>query len=234
MTELQKFAVFDVDGTIFRSSLFMEVMEELVALGILPKEAKDIYYNKYKKWKDREGGYSEYADAMVVSFCKYIKGVHYGDFADVARSVIDRQQKHTYKYTRNLLKKLKSDGYYLLAISHSQKTVLDMFCPSLGFDKVYGMIYEIGPGDMFTGLKIDEHIILNKANVLRRAIKKEGLDLEGSIAVGDTHSDIPMLEMVERAICFNPSSELYKQAQIRGWEVVVERKDVVYNLSKLA
>jgi phosphoserine phosphatase len=39
-----------------------------------------------------------------------------------------------------------------------------------------------------------------------------------------------MLEMVERSICFNPNSALYKQAQVRGWEVVVERKDVVYHL----
>ena len=40
-----------------------------------------------------------------------------------------------------------------------------------------------------------------------------------------------MLELVERPICFNPSRELYKAAKRLGWKVVVERKDVVYDIN---
>jgi len=83
----------------------------------------------------------------------------------------------------------------------------------LGFDKVYGRIYEIGPQDLCTGEVTDEHLIMNKANIVRRAVAKEGLTLEGSVAVGDTESDIPMLEAVERPICFNPNNNLYRHAK---------------------
>jgi len=230
MKKIQKFAVLDVDGTIFRSSLLIELVERMVERGVFPKSVRDYYATEHKEWQEREGGYNEYINAMVQAFKEHIKGVHYGDFADIAREVVAEQSKHTYKYTRDLIKELKKQDYYILAISHSPKTILDEFCTTLGFDKVYGMIYEIGPSDLLTGVIAEEHIILNKANILRRVIEKEGLDIKGSIAVGDTEGDLSILEMVERPICFNPNSELYKQAQVRDWEVVVERKDVIYNL----
>lgn len=71
---------------------------------------------------------------------------------------------------------------------------------------------------------------MNKALILQRAVKKEGLTLKGSIGVGDTESDIPFLELVEEAICFNPNEKLYRAARRNGWKIIVERKDVIYEL----
>jgi HAD superfamily hydrolase (TIGR01490 family) len=226
----QKVAVFDVDGTIFRSSLLIEVVEACIATGLFPKNADEAYVDEHDAWMNREGDYHAYIMAVVECFMTHIKGVFYGDFAELAQTVVNKEQHKTYRYTRDLVKKLKKEGYFLLAISHSPKTILDMFCPDLGFDKVYGMIYEIGPSDKFTGEVTDPAFILNKAGVLRRAVEKSGLSLDGSIGVGDTESDISFLELVDEPICFNPNSGLYKIAKLRKWKVVVERKDVVYEL----
>ena len=125
---------------------------------------------------------------------------------------------------------MKSKGYFLLAISQSPKTILEGFCKNLGFDKVYGRIYELGPEDRFTGEIIDLHLIINKANIVHRAVEKENLTLKGSIGVGDTEVDVPFLELVETPICFNPNAALYKHAKRTGWKVVVERKDVIYEI----
>ena len=228
--EKQRLAVFDVDGTIFRSSLLIQVVDRLIDVGAFPKKAQKIYEREQERWLDREGDYQEYIDAVVQTFLKHLKGIHYGVLADAAEDVVNEQWKHTYRYTRDLLKDLKKRGYYLLAVSHSPKTVLDKFCPRLGFDKAYGTIYEIGPQECFTGNVIDPHLIYNKSNIIRRAIEKEGLTLAHSIGVGDTESDVPMLEMVAQPICFNPNMKLYRHAKRMKWKVVVERKDVVYEL----
>jgi len=71
---------------------------------------------------------------------------------------------------------------------------------------------------------------MNKSNILHRVIEQENLTMEDSVAVGDTASDISVLEMVHNPICFNPNNELYKRAKASKWEVVVERKDVVYTI----
>jgi HAD superfamily hydrolase (TIGR01490 family) len=226
----KKVAVFDVDGTIFRSSLLIQIVERLIFVGAFPDDVRDDYEKQHQKWLDREGSYDEYIMAVVNAFLKHIKGMKYGVLADAAEVVVESQWKHVYRYTRDLLKDLKKEGYFLLAVSHSPKTILDKFCPHLGFDKVYGTLYETGPNDSFTGDIIDSHLIFNKAAIVKRAVEKAGLSLEGSIGVGDTESDIPMLELVEKPICFNPNSKLYRHACREGWKVVVERKDVIYEL----
>lgn len=226
----QKVAVFDVDGTIFRSSLLIQLVNTLIEDGVFPKEARRVYEREYEKWLNREGGYQEYINAVVQAFNKYLKGVHYGALADAAEEVVEAQWKRVYRYTRGLLDDLKKRDYYLLAVSHSPKTVLDKFCPRMGFDKAYGIVYEIGPQELFTGKMLEEHLILNKAAILKRAVEKENLTLAHSIGVGDTESDIPFLELVAQPICFNPNLNLYRYAKRMKWKVVVERKDVVYEI----
>lgn len=227
----QKVAFFDIDGTVFRSSLLIELVEGLIRQGIFPAETREEYEADYTNWSNREGGYEEYIDAVVRAFIANIKGVHYGDFADVGRAVVAAQHRRVYRYTRDLIETLKADGYYIIAISQSPKTVLDDFCMQYGFDKVYGRMYEIGPQDRFTGVVTDEHWIKNKANIVKRVMDHHPeFTLEGSVAVGDTEGDIPLLEMVDHPICFNPNLALYTHAMRMKWEVVVERKDVIYHL----
>lgn len=223
-------AFFDIDGTLFRSSLLIELVEKLVERRIFPESARDIYSSARQAWIDREGDYETYIDAVVASFRSNIKGVFYGDFADIGREVVSLHSKRVYRYTRDLIASLKKDGYYLVAISQSPKTVLDEFCRQYGFDKVYGRIYEIGPQDRFTGKVADEHLISNKANIIARVLGDLDLTSENSVGVGDTDGDIPLLETVARPICFNPNQGLYTHAKRRGWEIVVERKDVIYEL----
>ncbi|MBU1519228.1 HAD family phosphatase [Patescibacteria group bacterium] len=228
---MKKVAIFDIDGTIFRSSLLIELVESLVDEDVFPKTTRSIYKKERINWLNRKGSYEQYITAVITAFLKNIKGVPYKEFKRVVKIVISNQKDMVYQYTRDLVKELKSKKYYLLAISQSPKGILDEFCKQLGFDKIYGRFYEIGNTECFTGKVISENLIADKANILRRAIEKEQLTLKHSIAVGDTEGDIEMLKMVDNPICFNPNSALLKVAQRNGWKIIVERKDVVYNIS---
>jgi HAD superfamily phosphoserine phosphatase-like hydrolase len=148
----------------------------------------------------------------------------------LAGEIIEAKKDRTYRYTRDLIQELKKKGYYLLAISHSPKFIVDGFAYEMGFDKSYGTWYDTGASNRFTGEIVDEHIIMNKASVFTRALEKEKLQLAGSIAVGDTESDISMLTMVETPIAFNPNRLLYRHAKKHDWKIVVERKDVIYEI----
>ena len=228
---MQKIAFFDIDGTVFRSSLLIELVEALIDRGHFPAEAKEEFRAPHEAWLNREGTYEDYIDAVVQTFRSHLQGVHYGDMADVGRQVVAVQRRRVYRYTRDLITDLQKDNYHIIAISQSPKTVLDDFCMQYGFDKVYGRLYEIGPQDRFTGVVTDEHWIKNKANIVKRVLDHNPeFTLKDSVAVGDTEGDIPLLESVEHPICFNPNQALYTHAKRMKWEVVVERKDVIYHL----
>ncbi|MSR78905.1 MAG: HAD-IB family hydrolase [Candidatus Taylorbacteria bacterium] len=226
----KRVAIFDIDGTIFRSSLLIELVEALVNEGIFPERSRKIYEPPFRRWLNRQGTYEEYINAVIEAFMQNLKGVSYEDFERIGLAVVEINKDKVYRYTRDLVKKLKKRGYFLLAISQSPKGLLDAFCNRLGFDKIYGRFYELGPSEKFTGEVVDLHLIANKANIVRRAVAKEKLTLKGSIGVGDTEGDIPMLELVDTAICFNPNQLLYRYAKMNKWKVVVERKDVIYEM----
>lgn len=229
---MQPVAFFDIDGTVFRSSLLIELVEALVREGVFPPEARDTYRDAHTLWRNREGSYDEYIQAVITTYLEHIKGVHYGVFADIGKRAVAVHSKRVYRYTRDLIVELKQAGYFLVAISQSPKTVLDAFCLQYGFDKVYGRMYEIGPQDCFTGAVTDVHLIENKANIVKRVFEHDsGLTPEGSIAVGDTEGDISLLSAVAQPICFNPNQILYTEATRMNWTVIVERKDVIYTVA---
>ena len=237
MAPKKKLAVFDVDGTIFRSSLLVELVAALIADGVFPREAAAFYERAHREWLDRQGSYEDYIAFVIAAFRKHLKGMRYGDLRRTAYKVVAAQKNRTYRYTRDLARSLKKRGYYVLAVSHSPKIVVEGFAKTLGFNKVYGIMYETdkaGPDGRFTGEVLFPEIALAKENLVRRVLDElgTGITLRGSVGVGDTEADIPVLKMVGRPICFNPNAKLYAAARRNGWEVVIERKDMVYYLSK--
>jgi len=230
---LKKLAVFDIDGTIFRSSLLIELVDALIEAGIFKPGIAKLYEQDRKKWLDRSGDYEAYINHVVTAFMNNIKGVRYRDFLRVADQVVDLHRNRVYRFTRDLVRDLKKRGYYLVAVSHSPKGIVEPFAKRLGFHKTYGILYEVDPKTRrFNGKMLYAHLIAGKANVVKRVLEKERATLRGSIGVGDTESDIPFLRLVGRPICFNPNRKLLREARRRGWEVVVERKDVVYKIKK--
>lgn len=228
----RKVAVFDIDGTIFRSSLLIECVEAMIAAGQFPERARALYEGAHTRWLDRKGSYEKYIDAVVQAFRRHIPGVREADFVPLMQKMVRAHRHQVYRYTRDLVASLRRRGFYLLAVSHSPRYMVDDFARELGFHKIYGRVLEVTDGGRFTGHALHLDIISNKAKVLRRAIEKEGLTLDGSVGVGDSEADVGFLEMVENPICFNPNAALLRVAKRRGWKIVVERKDVVYEIQQ--
>lgn len=222
--------MFDIDGTIFRSSLLIELVEALIIEGIFLSNVRKIYSKEYERWLDRKDSYEKYIDAVVKAFDENIKSVKEKDLLSAVGKVVLFHKNRLYRYTRNLVRELKKKNYYLLAISHSPMYVVGKFGKELGFDKVYGRLLELDAKKRFTGKSLYEDLIFDKAKILKRAIEKERLTLKNSIGVGDTESDVAFLKMVEKPICFNPNAALHRIAKKSKWRVVVERKDVIYKL----
>ena len=65
-------AVFDIDGTIFRS-LYFELFHALVNRGIFPKKAEKEIEKYYLPWFHRTGEFNRYRDEVIQLYTKYIK-----------------------------------------------------------------------------------------------------------------------------------------------------------------
>lgn len=225
-------AVFDIDGTLFRSSLLIELMKGLVENKIFPEKSQKEINTEYIAWANREGSYGEYLGKVIKVYEKYITGCSEDSVERTVDQVLRREEKKLYRYTRSLINTLKKDKYFLFAISGSPGHILTSFAKDLGFDKYLGGYYEVVDG-VFTGKQPFGNPSLDKRKTLTDFLENssEKFDLKNSIGVGDTESDISFLEMMGSPIAFNPNRKLAEHARKKDWRIVVERKDVIYQIN---
>lgn len=227
-----RLAIFDIDGTIFRSSLVIELVRALVRYRIFHKKAEQEMQKEYLAWLDRKGSYTDYINKVVKIYVKYITGQSFKAVSAIAKLVIKAQKNRVYRFTRDLIKQLKHRDYFLVAISGSPSYIVENYARAIGFHKFFGTEMEV-KGGKFTGRVLNVDSAFRKKKVLMDFIifEKMSVDWRQSIAVGDTESDVALLSMVGRPIAFNPNRQLAGTAKRRKWKIVVERKDVIYQIS---
>lgn len=227
----RKFAAFDIDGTLFRSGLYREVFYELYKMGVLPSDLGEETTLKHREWRHRVHGnaFEEFERIMVGGLDSYLPQLRISDYDEAVKRVLDKKAENVYVYTRDLIKQLKADDYFIIAISGSQQELVEPFAQRYGFDAWIGQQWERGD-EFFTGNVVKTHT--GKDKIIQRLIEEHKLTLKDSYAVGDSNGDSGMLSIVDNPIAFNPTYELLEKAIENGWRVVIERKNTSYEITK--
>lgn len=226
---MNKIAVFDIDGTIYREAMSFIVAEELIARYDFPEEAKSLAEARHiYKSRGSTEAYWAYNKTILDVFKRVLRNTTPKQLSEVVADLLAQKQDYCYAYTLQLAQQMKEEGRTLVAISGSIADIIEPFAKSLGFDYVVASGLEVIDGK-FTGERVTEtkH---GKDQILRDLVAEHGLSLEDSIGVGDTHRDLAMLHATEHAIAFNPNAALYEEAAKHGWRIVLERKNMIYEL----
>lgn len=225
----QRFAVFDIDGTLVRWQLYHAIADTLAKKGFIDELTYQTIRDARMNWKRRIGpeAFKDYEKHLVVSYEAILAQLTVKQFEAAAQSVFEEHKDQVYTYTRDLIRSLQKQNYLLFAISNSQTEIVKKVADYWGFDDYIGASYEQS-GNRFTGKRTA--YLHDKDQALIKLADKHHVGWEDSVAVGDSISDIPMLKLVNRPIAFNPEQKLLDEAKKRGWQIVIERKNVVYTL----
>ncbi|HBI17247.1 MAG TPA: hypothetical protein DDY52_03845 [Candidatus Moranbacteria bacterium] len=225
-----KLAVFDIDGTIFRKNLHFELINELVWLKVFPISVRKELNKAYTNWLEHVGTYEDYRIALVDLYEKYIKGCTEEEIIRASKIVVPFHKDRTYVYAEKLIKELKEKNYYIIAVSGSPIEIVNEFNKiHLHFDEVFGSVYEQDESGVYTG-KEGFVPVKNKGQFIKQYVYENKLTFEDSYGVGDTESDVSFLELVDNPIAFNPNHNLKEIAQENKWKIIVEKKDVIYDI----
>jgi HAD superfamily hydrolase (TIGR01490 family) len=225
---MKKFAVFDIDGTLIRWQLYHALVDELAKMDLIEPALYLALKNHRMKWKNRESdeSFKNYERKLIEVFETCLINISPQQLEIAAKSVVETYSNQTYTFTRRLVDKLK-DEYVLIAISGSHEELVRQIANRYGFEVWVGTKYK-RKDDKFTGEK--KIASKDKQSVLRKIISENDLTVSGSYGVGDSYSDISMLEIVDNPIAFNPDKPLLEAAKQRHWDIVLERKNVIYKL----
>jgi HAD superfamily phosphoserine phosphatase-like hydrolase len=227
----KKFAVFDIDGTYFRSHLYWEVVLAMARAGKLHPEVNHMALELYEGWKQRkhDKAFEEFDEQTATKINSVLAEIDPANYDKIRRETLLPMLDHTYMFPRKLKEELQQKGYVILAISGSRFEEVDLFARHHKFDDWVGQTWHrTDDGKNFTG-KItatykDKHLLLENL------VKKHNLTYEDSYAIGDSSGDISILSVVKYPIAFNPNHVLLEHAKNQKWKIVIERKSIVYSL----
>lgn len=229
MTKSRPFAAFDIDGTVLRWQLYHAVNDALVKQGAITPAAFEKVRAARMNWKKRSGedSFKAYENELIKLFDASLADLTVQAFNAAAEQVFTEYKDQVYTYTRDLIQRIKAQDYLLFAVSASPSLLVEQFADYYGFDDFVATGYPTKNG-RFVGNK--ELSLGKKPELLQRLIAKHGATTAGSLAIGDSEGDIDMLAMTEQPIAFNPSKKLFQHAHEAGWKIVVERKNMIYEL----
>jgi HAD superfamily hydrolase (TIGR01490 family) len=229
----RKVAFFDLDGTVFRGSLVGELVKELILMRYFSSDSGLKINEAHQKHKNRQISYTDYLNVIIEEYRHNLKSCTIDHFNQASDEVMRKKSDRVYTYTRDLINQYKQERYFLVAISGSLDIIVSKFADNMGFNLSFGAGLESVNGK-FTGKHLNKNCYEDKSKVVQSFINKADfeVDLANSIAVGDTSADISMLEMVGNPIAFNPDQILIKHAKEKGWEIIIERKDIIVRLDK--
>lgn len=123
----------------------------------------------------------------------------------------------------------------IIAISGSPDALVREMAAKYRFDDWRGSLYRTDDKGLYTGEIIPMWDSASKLKALNELVDQYGLDLSQCWAYGDTNGDFSMLRAVGHPTAINPTRELLQRAAAdpdlsRKIRVVVERKDVIYNI----
>ncbi len=208
-------ALFDIDKTIYNQHSFFPAAKFLIKKGLFLEETWSLIEVQMTKYASKEQSYSDTANNLLAIFGKALEGKKYIEVFSAVQDFFAETKDNFYQYFRDILPALKATHDIYLVTTNSQMfagVVKEIF----GLDGYLCTNYEVFDG-VFTG-KILNSLADGKHVVEELLTKYEGK----SIAVGDSENDIGMLEKVAYPICINPTDELLKHAQEKGWLIVNE------------
>ncbi|WP_297423565.1 HAD-IB family hydrolase [Clostridium sp.] len=228
-------AFFDLDGTLYREGLITEVFKKMVKYEIIESER---WYNDlrpyFMKWDRRQGDYDNYLLKMIDIYIESIKGLERYQMEYIARKVVEHKGDRVYTFTRDRIKWHLANNHTLIIISGSPSELVGEMAKKYGFTDFIGAKY-ITNNNMYTGEVIPMWDSKSKEKAIDDFVNKYNIDLNESYAYGDTAGDYTMFKKVKHPYCMNPTKELLQKVLkdrelIQRVNVVVERKDVIYNL----
>lgn len=218
------FAAFDVDGTIFKSSLAEKVIDSCITAGVFKAEAFNAAFENKRRWQrsNNEGVYQAYLHRLVGAFVAELAGVEVAQFNAVTADMIAQQSVRKFAFPRKLMDALRP-SHHLMAISGSPNILVQPFLQDIDVQTTFGSTFVVDEGK-FTG---EAQTVGDKATLLRELVAKGEITQLGSLAMGDTFSDISMLQYADTPIMFNASRTLTNYGIEFGWLRVNEVKDQI-------
>jgi len=183
-----KLAVFDLDGTLIRPRSSWRYLHEKLGTWDVAKANAELFYDKKITWE-------EWANLDA----KLWKGTSIDDVEGIVqRCPITRGSMET-------IRRLQEREFAMAIISGGLSFFAESVAQELKIPNVFANRLK-SKARILTGEVANLVTQTNKCELLSLLLKRLGLSLRQTVAIGDDFTMIPMFKIVGLSIAFNPSN----------------------------
>lgn len=149
-----------------------------------------------------------------------LKGWKVEDISRLAKEFFDENVKdHVQNHMIPMIKDHKSQGHIIVLVTEVIHPLARLFQEYFDAIATLDTVLEEKNG-VYTGEVSRLCYREDKAKEVKEFARLFHISLDDSYIYADSHSDIPMLELVQHPTAVNPDSELKKEARSRGWSIL--------------
>lgn len=216
-------AIFDFDGTLYSKETFQLMMDHLKNHPVHSKRYRQFYRAIMPPYigsklkivsvrKMRERSVQAYLAALK-SFTKQETESYFTEIADKMHNdfnpkVVERLKDHVAK------------GDYVMLVSGAFTPLLHSVTVKLPIQTIIGTEIPYTNSVLDHQAKIDHIQGQLKTQKIQEVLAGKEIDWANSFAYGDSHSDLPVLELVGHPVAVQPESRLRTVAEQRNWEII--------------
>jgi len=215
--ELQRLAVIDLDGTLLRrTSSEHSFVRYLVLRGKVNPLRLAAFLFTFAKDALKLG-----LRQAIGSNAGYLRGRKPETVAAWAREYGKAYLREAVPgKLQDRIRRFKTEGCLIVLLSGSLQVLVAELKDKLGVDIIIGRELEVVAGRL-TGRRTGIYpYARQKVEALFQRVDPKSIDWEGSWALADRMSDLPILEIVGHPVAVNPTSGLRRHALQKGWEII--------------
>lgn len=216
-------AIFDFDGTLYSKETFQLMMDHLKNHPEHSRRYRQFFRNilppyigsklkLYPEKKMRERSVQAYLAALE-TFSQSDLENFFGEIAakmdgDMNQRVVARLKQHV------------ADNDYVMLVSGAFTPLLHAVTQQMPIKTIIGTEIPYKNNILDHNAPISHIQGPLKTEKIKEALKGHDIDWINSYAYGDSHSDLPVLEMVGNPVAVQPESRLLTIAKQRKWEII--------------
>ena len=211
-------AFFDLDKTILAKSSSFAFARPFYKEGLIGRS--DVVRSAYAQFVYLASGADhDQMETMREYMSKLVAGWNAEQVQQIVGETLDDiVDPMVFQEAVDLIAEHKAAGRDVIIISSSGTDIVEPIGARLGVDLAIGTQVAIEDGE-YTGEILFYAYGEGKADAMRSLAEERGYDLSASYAYSDSHTDLPMLELVGHPVAVNPDTELRKVAVERDWPV---------------
>jgi HAD superfamily hydrolase (TIGR01490 family) len=222
---LRAAAFFDLDKTILAKSSSFAFARPFYKEGLIGRS--DVIRSAYAQFVYLASGADH--DQME-TMREYMSKLVTGWDADKVQAIVGETLDEivdpmVYEEAVQLIAEHKAAGRDVIIISSSGTDIVEPIGERLGVDLAIGTQVAIEDGE-YTGEILFYAYGEGKAEAMRSLADERGYDLAACYSYSDSHTDLPMLDVVGHPVAVNPDSELRRIAEERDWPILDFAKPV--------